>query len=165
MIDKTFPLAEKIAGNGLALVKQLEQLLNQEALFLKKGTQQIEPLNDIVEKKQPVIAQINQFSRQMSQVLATESLPNDQNGMLQYLQKAQATGLSIDKMQNDWTELTRLAVVCRTLNDQNGASVDILRKHTQRALHILKGTSQTPVTYGKDGSTKSNLNSRALISV
>lgn len=165
MIDKTFPLAERLVGNGLTLVKQLEQLLDEEAAYLKKGTQHIEPLSAIVEKKQPLIAQINQFSRQMSQVLATETLPDDQNGMAQYFEKAKATGLSTENMLLNWAEITRVAAICRELNEQNGASIDILRKHTQRSLQILKGSPQTTVTYGKDGTTKSSINSRALISV
>jgi flagellar biosynthesis protein FlgN len=165
MIDKTFPLAERFVSNALILVQQLEQLLNQEAAHLTKGTQEIELLNSIIEKKQPLIVQINQFSRQMSQVLATETLPNDQNGLLQYFAKAKATGLNITKIHHDWNEITRTSAICQKLNEQNGASIDILRKHTQRSIQILKGTSQNTVTYGKDGTTKSSLNSRALFSV
>lgn len=165
MIDKTFPLTEKFVSNALTLVQQLEQLLNQEAEHLKKGAQEIDTLNSLIEKKQPLIVQINQFSRQMSQILATETLPNDHNGLLQYFAKAKATGLQTARTEHNWTEITRLSGVCQTLNEQNGASIDILRKHTQRSLQILKGTAQNTVTYGKDGTTKSSLNSRALISV
>ena len=165
MIDKTFPLAEKLTSNGLSLVKQLEQLLNQESACLTKGGQQIEQLNTITTQKQPLNAQINQFSRQMTQILAAESLPNNQQGMLQYLENAKLMGLMTEQLSHNWTETTQTAARCRERNEENGASIDILRKHTLRSLQILKGPSQNTVTYGKDGSTQSSKYSRTLISV
>jgi flagella synthesis protein FlgN len=164
MINKTFPIAERLAVNGLALISQLQQLLVDEAALLKNGAQ-LAPLNVIVEKKQPLINQINQFSRQMAQVLTTETLPNDQNGMLQYLEKAKATGLTTDAMRQTWADIIQLSHSCKHLNEQNGASIDILRRHTQRSLHILKGNTHMPNTYGKDGAAKSERHSRELISV
>jgi flagellar biosynthesis protein FlgN len=164
MITKTFPIAENLAANGLLLIQQLQALLSEEAALLKKGAH-VEQLNVIVEKKQPLINQINQFSRQIAQVLATETLPNDQNGMLQYLEKAKATGLAAENMRQLWADIIQTSQTCKLFNEQNGASIDILRRHTQRSLHILKGNTQTPNTYGKDGSAKSELNSRQLISV
>ncbi|MFI3121762.1 MAG: flagellar protein FlgN [Methylococcaceae bacterium] len=164
MINQTFPIAERLATNGLMLIAQLQQLLNDEAELLKTGAQ-ITEINAIVEKKQPLIYQLNQFSRQMAQVLTTETLPNDQNGMLQYLEKAKATGLTSDNMRQLWTDIIQTTQHCQDLNEQNGASIDILRRHTQRSLYILKGNTQAPNTYGKDGSAKRELHSHTLISV
>jgi flagellar biosynthesis protein FlgN len=164
MITKTFPIAERLAANGLDLIRQLQQLLLDEAALLRKGDQ-IEPLNAIVEKKQPLINQINQFSRQMAQVLTTETLPNNQNGMLQYLEKAKATGLATEIMFRNWATIVQITETCRILNEQNGGSIDILRRYIQRSLHILKGNTQIPNTYDKDGSTKGELLSRKLMAV
>ncbi|MEQ1637297.1 MAG: flagellar protein FlgN [Methylococcales bacterium] len=163
MISKTFPIAEKLTANGLNLIRQLQQLLLDEADLLKKNDQ-IAPLNLIVEKKQPLINEINQFSRQMAQVLTTETLPNDQNGMLQYLEKAKATGLAAEAMRNNWSEIIKITKTCKRLNEQNGGSIDILRRYTHRSLLVIKGHTQSPNTYRKDGTTQSDFHSRKLTS-
>ncbi|NOT85534.1 MAG: flagellar protein FlgN [Methylococcaceae bacterium] len=164
MISKTFPIAERLTANGLNLIRQLQQLLLDEAALLKKSDQ-IALLNVIVEKKQPLINEINQFSRQMAQVLTTETLPNDQNGMLQYLEKAKATGLTAETMRYNWLEIITITQICKLLNEQNGGSIDILRRYTQRSLHVIKGNTQRPNTYRRDGSTQSDFYSRELMSV
>lgn len=165
MINKTFPIAERLVENGLTLIRQLQQLLMDEAELLKKSDQ-IELLNAVVLKKQPLINQINQFSRQMAQVLTTETLPNDQNGMIQYIEKAKAVGLTAETLKHNWSEIISITESCRTLNELNGGSIDILRRYTLRSLQILKGDSLLgSSTYDKDGSTKAELPSRKLMAV
>lgn len=164
MITKTFPIAERLVANGLDLIRQLQQLLMDEATLLKQSDQ-LGLLNDLVQKKQPLINQINQFSRQMAQVLTTEKLPNDQDGMIQYLEKAKAMELGAETIIDNWTKIIEVTQACQVLNEQNGGSIDILRRHTIRSLHIIKGGPQPPDTYNKDGSTKIALRSRRLMAI
>ena len=164
MLDKTFPIAEMVIARSVVLTLQLEQLLQEESACLKQGSSS-ERLNSIVEKKLPVITDINQFSRQLSQILATESLSNDQQGVHTYFERAAAAGNSIATIQANWEETIRLAKQCRLLNEQNGAMIDMLQRHTQRSLNILKGKPMVANTYGKDGTAKSDPYSRELISV
>ena len=164
MIDKTFPIAEKLVNNSNTLTAQLHQLLLDEAECLKHGAP-IDTLNALVAKKQPIITEINQFSRQLSQILTVENLPNNQSGVQEYFDKAQITGLATETIRRQWSEITRNAKACQRLNEQNGAVIDMLQRHTQRSLNILKGKPLVADTYGKDGSAKTARYSRELISV
>lgn len=164
MIEKTFPITEKLLNNGLKATQRLLELLNNEADNLR---QKIDPdaLSVIATSKKEVVVQLEQFSKQLGQVLATENLTVDHDGINHYLIKAQAAGISIDGSRNCWANITVLLKKCRTLNEQNGAGIDLLSRHTQRSLQILRGKSQLASTYGPDGSTRSELFSHTLISV
>ncbi len=164
MIEKTFPITEKLLNNGLKTTQRLLELLNNEADNLR---QKIDPaaLSSIAANKKEVVVQLEQFSRHLGQVLATEKLAVDHDGVNSYLIKAQTVGISIEDSRNCWVNITALLHKCRMLNEQNGAGIDLLSRHTQRSLQILRGKSQLASTYGPDGSTRSELFSHTLISV
>lgn len=164
MIEKTFPITEKLLDNGLKATQQLLELLNQEADYLRQKTDPL-ALSAIVANKREIIVQLEQFSKQLGQVLATEKLVANHDGIHDYLLKAQSAGISIDGSRNCWANITALLKKCRALNEQNGAGIDLLSRHTQRSLQILRGKSQLASTYGPDGSTRSELFSHTLISV
>ncbi|AEF99457.1 flagella synthesis protein FlgN [Methylomonas methanica] len=164
MIEKTFPIAEKLLSNGLKLTQKLFELLNAEyeQLKVKKDPATIASL---AAHKKDVVAQLEQFSKQLGQVLATEKLLVSQEGIHSYLAKAKASGINIADSHRYWLDIATLTKTCRTLNEKNGASIDLLSRHTQRALQVLRGKSQLATTYGPDGSTRSELFSHTLISV
>lgn len=164
MIEKTFPITEKILGSTLSSVQKLFELLNRESesLILKSDPA---TLSLIVANKKEVVVELELYSKQLGQVLATEKLAADHDGIQQYLNIAQSAGIHISDCRACWSNITALLKKCRTLNDQNGASIDLLSRHTQRAIQILKGKSQTTNTYGPDGSARSEMFSHTLISV
>lgn len=164
MIEKTFPITEKLLNNGLKTTQKLLELLNIEADNLKQNTDP-DALSVIAANKREVVVQLEQFSKQLGQVLATEKLVADHGGMNNYLSKAQATGINVGDSRVCWANITVLLKKCRSLNEQNGASIDLLSRHTQRSLQILRGRSQLASTYGPDGSTRSEWFSHTLISV
>ena len=163
MIHKTHPLATKLIATALDNTQQLYQLLNEESVLLKIKSQ-TQSLDLIVQKKNALVDQLNTFTNQVEQLLASEKL-NKQDGMTQYFSIAQQANIDTTESLNNWQKITELSKKCRTLNEQNGASIHILNQHTQRTLNILKGKSQTINTYGRDGGVKSNLYSRTLVSV
>jgi flagellar biosynthesis protein FlgN len=164
MIEKTFPITEKLLNNGLKATQKLLELLNIESDNLRQNSDP-NALSVIAVNKREVVVQLEQFSKQLGQVLATEKLAVDYDGVNHYLIKAQAAGISIGDSRNCWSNITALLKKCRTLNEQNGAGIDLLSRHTQRSLQILRGKSQLASTYGPDGSTRSELFSHTLISV
>lgn len=164
MIEKTFPIAEKLLANGLKSTQKLLELLNTEYEHLKVKTDPVTIANLAAHKKE-VVTQLEQFSKQLGQVLATEKLVVSQEGIISYLSKAKTAGINIADSYRYWLDITTLSKTCRSLNEQNGASIDLLNRHTQRALQILRGKSQLATTYGPDGSTRSELFSHTLISV
>jgi len=164
MIEKTYPIVEKLVFNALHLVERLFQQLIEEADALKKA-QNAELINTIAANKKQLVVQLELFNTQCGQVLATEKLPNNQDGIIEYFQRAAAADLLTAELTRNWAQIQSLCSECRILNDQNGASIALLTRHTNRSLHILKGNPHTSNTYGPDGSTKNELYSRPLISV
>lgn len=164
MIIKTFPITEQLILNALKLAQQLHQELSQEADALKK-TQQTELINNIAANKKQLVVQLEQFNTQITQVLATEKLPNDQDSIREYFKRAETAGLLTDESIGNWAQLMLVCAECRNLNEQNGAGIDLLSRHTKRSLDILKGKPAIANTYGADGSTQSDRHSHTLISV
>ncbi len=164
MIEKTYPITEKLIFNALQLAQQLHQELNQEADALKK-LQQAELISTLAASKKQLAAQLEQFNAQLTQVLATEKLPNGQESVKEYFKRAETAGLPTAEAVNNWTQLMFVCSECRSQNEQNGASIDVLSRHTHRSLDILKGKPQSANTYGANGSTQSERYTRPLISV
>ncbi|QPK61913.1 flagellar protein FlgN [Methylomonas sp. LL1] len=164
MIEKTFPITEKLLANGLKSTQKLFELLSAEYEHLK---QKIDPvvLTSLATNKKDTVFQLEQFSKQLGQVLATEKLLINHDGVISYFSKATTVGINVSKSSQCWQEITTLLKKCQLLNEQNGASIDLLSRHTQRSLQILRGRSQLTTTYGPDGTTRSELFSHTLISV
>ncbi len=163
MIEKTYPVATKLAKNGLIHTQKLFQLLGEEASLLRKD-EATELLAGIAAEKQLLVTQLNQFTKQLSQILNTENLALDQDGIKDYLEKAKNAGLKATELSQYWFEITELSKKCRDMNEHNGACIDLLTRHNQRSLQIIKGNGQTINTYGPDGTTSSELNSQNLVS-
>ncbi len=164
MINKTYPIAEKLLTTGLNLSSKLLNLLTTEADSLKQHADS-KVISNIAFNKKETVAQLDQFSRQMTQVLATEKLQMSPSGIDAYFQKAKSVNLNTSKSSLLWQEIISIAKQCKLLNEKNGASLNLLAQHTQRSLQIIKGKSQQATTYGRDGSTYSERLSQTLISV
>ena len=164
MIEKTYPIAIKLAKNGLFHTQKLFQLLSEEASLLRKNDAP-ELLASIAAEKQLLVTQINQFTKQLSQILDTEKFTLSHEGIRNYLEKARSSGLKATELSQYWFEITELSKNCQELNEQNGASIDLLTRHSRRSLQIIKGSTQTINTYGPDGATSSELPSNSLVSV
>lgn len=164
MIEKTWSITEKLILNALHLTEQLYQQLIQEADTLKTPSA-MDLINPIAANKKQLVIQLEQFNVQCGQLLTTENLPNSPEGIKDYFQRAEAIGLPVTEAINNWAKIQSLCSECRTLNEQNGASIELLAYHTKRSLHILKGKPQGSNTYGSDGITQSDTFTRTLILV
>jgi flagella synthesis protein FlgN len=164
MIIKTHPIAEKLLKKGLNLNLNLLDLLNKEADSLKQKTNPT-MLSSLANSKKETVSQLNQFSKQFSQVLLTEKLQMTPEGVFDYFEKAKTAQLDTGKSTHYWKEILSIAKQCRSLNENNGASINLLMQYSQRSLHILQGKSQQPNTYGSDGSAQRELFSHTLFSV
>ncbi|MGR9115550.1 MAG: flagella synthesis protein FlgN [Gammaproteobacteria bacterium] len=164
MIHKTFPITEKLLSNGLQLSRSLHQQLQEEMDTLQRK-QSMDSLDNITRQKEHLINDLNQFAKQLGQVLETEQLPNNHTGINTYFEKAADAGLDVAQASETWKKITGFAIKSRMLNDQNGASIDLLMRHTRQSLNIIKGKNQTAHTYGPDGSTRSDQFSGTFFSV
>lgn len=164
MIEKTYPIAEKLLNNGLLAAQKLLELLNIEFRQLQQKTDP-EALSLTAFKKKEMVAQLEQFSKQFGQVLATEQLVISHGDIKNYLIKAKAAGFNVAEAWGCWRRIAEISQQCQTINEQNGASIAILARHTERSLQILRGKSQVAATYGPDGVTRNELFSYTSISV
>lgn len=155
MVEKTWPIAEKLFLNTLDLARKLYQQLAQEADALKDSPKP-ELLDATAANKKQLVAQLEQFNVQCGQILATEKLGNNQDGIKAYFQKAEAAGLPTAETKKNWELMRLICSECRALNDQNGAAIELLANHAKRSLDILKGKPRSTNTYGPDGAAKSD---------
>jgi len=164
MIQKTWPITEKLIVNALELIELLYQLLIEEADILQKPLQ-VELIENIASDKKQLVMQLEQFNQQCGQILATEELPNNDKGMNAYFQRGATAGLLAIAIAEHWIIIQQLCIKCRALNEQNGASIELLSFHTQRSLQILKGNPQRSNTYGANGARKNDPFTHTLILV
>lgn len=164
MIEKTFPLIEKQILSLLNAVEELYQQLTQEAENLKQ-TQKAELIDHIASNKSQLVVRTEQLSKQLEDLLSMERLPYHQEGIRTLFQQAETAGFSTSDTAHRWAQIRSLSAACKTLNEHNGACIELLTRHIQRSLHILKGKPQFANTYGPDGITRSDHFSRTLISV
>ena len=164
MINKTYPITEKLLENALSLSLKLLEQLTIEADNLKRNADST-AISEIAANKKETVSQLDKFSKQLTQVLATEKLPMTADGVTEYFNKAETANLNTKNSTHLWEEIIAISKQCRSLNEKNGASINLLAQHTQRSLKILKGKSQQATTYGPDGSTYNERFSQQLISV
>jgi flagella synthesis protein FlgN len=164
MINKTYPIAEKILSQGQQLNQTLLTLLKKEAEQLSKSATAAN-ITELAEQKKQTVQQLEQFNQQMIQILATESLDFSPSGIENYFGKAQAAGINIQQGRETWHTITTLINRCHLLNEQNGACIALLMRHNQRIQQIFRGKNQQATTYTANGSTRSMQFSRAITSV
>ncbi len=164
MINKTYPIAEKLLENALKLSINLLDLLTKEADNLKHRASPTS-IKKIAVRKEETVMQLDQFTKQMSQILSTEKLDMTPSGMAEYFTKAKSAHLDTIGATHNWDEMISITGQCRLLNEKNGASISLLAQNTQNSLHILKGKSLHPTLYGPDGATQNEQHSHSLVSV
>lgn len=155
MMENTWVIAEKLVLNILLLAQQLNQLLTQEAEFLKSAPYPSSLDNCTANKKQ-LVGRLEELNQQVSQILAVEKLPNNQDGINEYFRRVALAGLQADETVGNWKQIQLICAECKMLNEQNGASIDLLSNHAKRSLDILKGKTRGANTYGRDGTSKSD---------
>lgn len=164
MIEHTFPIAEQLISNALQLAQRLYQQLTQEAEALVRQPQS-SFISTVAGNKRDLVMQLDMFNKQLEQVLAAEQLPLSQEGVEAYFQMASDTGLSPMLVKMQWADLMSVCVNCKNLNEQNGASIEILARNNKRTIHILKGKSEVVTRYSRDGSVVSEFQNSTLVSV
>jgi flagella synthesis protein FlgN len=127
-----------------------------------RASPEVELIDNITAQKKQLIGQLEAFNTQFSQVLVAENLPNNQTGINEYFKRAEAAGLPTNETVMHWQQIQLICAECKDLNEQNGASIELLSLHAKRSLDILKGKTQGPNTYGRDGVSQSEALSHSL---
>jgi len=163
MIDKTHAITLQLVETALDNTKLLFQLLTKEATLLS-GKAAAHKFDALTAQKNEVIALLTTFTKQVDQILASEKLSKEE-GMDAYFSIAKKAGIDTSISHNNWNQLLITSQQCRDINEQNGACLHILNKHSLRVLDVLKGKDLSITTYGKNGHTNSGNASTTTISV
>ncbi len=129
------------------LIEQLQTLLEQERELLE--SRQHQPLEALIEAKNPILEQLGEHSRQRQNWLQQAQLSTDQQGWLNLLGASPDTQTLIEPWQN----LTERFAACQELNEINGKIVGRSRQTLGQLLSILRGQSGGPQLYNAQGST------------
>jgi flagella synthesis protein FlgN len=154
MIENSWPFAEKLILDIVEATAQLRQQLAQEAELLKTGPQ-AELIDASAAQKKRLANQLEGLNSQLGRLLAAEQVTTNQEGVALYLQRAEAAGLPTAQTLANWRQFRRLCAECQALNEQNGASIELLSLHAKRSLDILKGKTHATNTYGRNGTAQS----------
>ncbi len=144
-------------------VKTLYQLLLREtdALDTKSSTS----LETIAGKKERVIERINHLTHQQNEFLGKFNLSGHKEGLEIYLEQATKNDQQLTELKFYWAKLTEILEQCQQLNQRNGARIELLNRHTERSLDILRGQSHLPYTYGPTGEKQKERINQSTISV
>lgn len=155
MTKDSWPIAEQLIASMLDQAEQLRLQLNQEAEILKSGAQP-HLMDQCTAAKKILAVQLDQLNRQFSQLLVSQKLPDNQDGVNAYLRQAEVLGFPTGDATSQWEKVRQVCAECKDLNEHNGACIDLLSLHAKRSLDILKGKTGNSNTYGKDGISKSD---------
>ncbi|MDT8406782.1 MAG: flagellar protein FlgN [Methylococcales bacterium] len=153
MIDKTFPLTERLFKQLLADSTAFLGELKQEQALLKPPVDTAK-LDLVIQQKNQSLSQLNTGFGRLQQVLASERLSYNLESVASYLSKAAAAGFDTAQALELWQQIVRLSEQSQRLNDQNGIRIEALLRHNKQALSILKGQAGTAHSYGRDGATQ-----------
>jgi len=152
-----------IFRNLLRAIKTLNKLLLREtdALDTKSSTS----LETIAGDKEQIIERINNLTHQQNEFLGKFNLSGHKEGLATYLEQATKNDPKLAKLRIYWSKVTVALEQCQQLNQQNGARIELLNRHTERSLDILRGQSHLPYTYGPTGEKQKERTNQSAISV
>lgn len=130
-----------------SLIEQLQILLEQERELLE--SRQHEPLEALIEAKNPILEQLGEHSRQRQNWLQHAQLSTDHQGWLTLL----AANPANETLIEPWQNLTERFLACQELNEINGKIIGRSRQTLGQLLSILRGQSGGPQLYNAQGST------------
>ena len=130
-----------------ALTKQLLNLLKQEYKTL--NTNYVDPLDEIITDKQPLIIELDALNQHWLSLIAAESIETSPEGIETFLKNYDKTNNTA--LLKQWLELHTMAKDCQKTNTVNGTIIALRYQSTQQTLSILKGQLPGDSTYDPQG--------------
>ncbi len=151
MNDKFVKTLKPLLDKQLTMTVALKNLMEREYATL--NTAKSLGLDEIIQKKQKVIDDLDKLNKNWQQLLAASQVDISEQNIRLFLAKldpSETFGLLMN-----WNALCKHTKACQRLNTVNG-TVIVLRQHaTRQALDILQGKSHSN-TYGPKGQKLSN---------
>ena len=135
----------------LATTKQLLNLLKQE--YKIYHTNSVEPLDEIIGDKQPIIVELDALNQNWLALVAAESIETSPEGISKFLKTCDEennTSLSVQ-----WEDLQNMAKDCQKINTINGTIIALRYQSTQQTLAVLRGQVPGDTVYDTQGNNTS----------
>ena len=135
-------------------INQVQQLMHElEEEYAALAEQHTATLEDIVQKKQQTIRELERIGKQREALLASMNTTTEQQ--LKLAKNNSTNPNAAGQTSVLWNELVLLADKCQEMNRINGSIVDLVSRQSRHALEILHGISplQTarPELYDQSG--------------
>lgn len=155
------------AAKQLHSIIQAEQHLSAQLLdiIMAERSALIESdadvINQMSEKKQPLVLQLEQLGRQRDALLQADGFTADKDGLSAYIANQAPQDAVV--LNNSLEQLKMTAHACRENNQINGGIVNVNRQHIQRAVNIFRGRDVNASSYGPGGEYTSQVVRQPLI--
>jgi flagella synthesis protein FlgN len=151
-ISSILKAEESAAAQLLALLEsERDSLTSSDAEIMEKMSA----------KKQPLVVQLEQLSRQREALLKAAGFPAGKDGLDAFIANQSKAEASVLKILV--TKLRTTAYACREHNHINGSIVNVNRQYLQKAMSILRGRDMTASSYGPGGEYSSQVVQQPLI--
>ncbi len=155
------------SAKQLHSILQAEQHISSQLLDIMKAERtaliasDTDVMNSMSEKKQPLVLQLEQLSRQRDALLQVEGFTPDKDGLAAYIDNQ--TPQDTATLNTILGQLKNTARACRENNQINGGIVNVNRQHLQRAMNIFRGRDANPSSYGPGGEYTSQVVRQPLL--
>lgn len=163
MMPTEHPSIIEILRSTLEEISSLHNLLQQESQALSNGRS--DEIESIAQYKHESVLRIDDLAKLQNHFLESKQLPGGEKGLDRFLVNFSNDDPNVNEIQDYRKKINQNLVHCKALNDRNGASIELLNRHTLRAIDILRNRTHHPYTYGPDGSRQQSQISRARVSV
>lgn len=153
----------EILRHTLDEVSILHDLLLQESQAL--AGRQVDEISSLAEKKQESVNRIQHQTNLQNSFFESKQIPAGETGFNRYLEQFGEEDPHLLELRTCRENITSRLEQCKVLNERNGACIELMNRHTRRAIDILRKQGNQPCTYGPDGNTRQISVSRARISV
>ncbi|MDO8826816.1 flagella synthesis protein FlgN [Methylophaga sp.] len=148
-----------VLQSELNVAAQLAELLAAEREALAVSS--IDSINDINNKKQPLIIKLEQHGRQRDALLTTSGFPTGKQGLEAFIDNQnEEDSVALNQLIKS---LKIIAKNCQQTNQVNGGIVSINRQYLQRAISVLRGRDPESSAYGPGGEYTSAVVRQPLI--
>ncbi len=147
----------------LNLNQQLNQSLLEESLVLKQSLS-AEALDTIASQKTLLVVKLDQSTKALTRLIPEASISNIGLDIIRHIESLAINKAIQDELKTCWLSVEQIMSNNQGLNEQNGATIELLSRHQRRRLQILSGQTPTTQTYGPDGSSRYGLSSKSLAS-
>jgi flagella synthesis protein FlgN len=109
----------------------------------------IDMINQLAEKKQPLVLKLELLGKQRENVLRSVGFNTDKAGLAAFIsnqpeKQSQLLNQLLAKLKN-------MATACRQQNQLNGGVLNVNRQYVQRAMSIFRGKDLNAEAYGPGG--------------